>query len=125
MAVNGIRRVLTRRSLKTNSEGGESLEEQIAFAQLHRVNIRVGSTQVAGWFLQHVALDHVGAASRKNSRRLVGQIFSGVCHFIFNGHFLASMLAELDFLDLPNLFCHICLLYSNTPSLREKRLSHQ
>jgi hypothetical protein len=67
----------------------------------------------------------VGAAPRKNSRGLVGQIFSGVCHFIFNGNFLTNMLAELDFLDLPNLFCHICLLYSDASSLKEKRLSHQ
>jgi hypothetical protein len=101
------------------------LEEQFALLDSHDVKIRVCATQRAGWFLQQIALDHVGTASRKNSRRLVGQIFSGVCHFIFNGHFLTNMLAELDFFDLPNLFCHICLLYSDAPSLKDKRLSHQ
>jgi hypothetical protein len=91
------------------------LEEQFALLDSHDVKIRVGSAQVAGWLLQHVALKGVGAAARKNSRGLVRQVFSGVCHFVFDGHFLADTLAEFDFFDLPNLFCHTCLLTLMSP----------
>ena len=38
---NGIHRVFTRCSQKTNSEGGESLEEQLMVAQLHGVKVRI------------------------------------------------------------------------------------
>jgi len=107
---NGIHRVHTRCSQKTNSEGGESLEERLLVAQLHRVKVRICAAQGASRFFKHVAFQGIGTAVRDNSWRLVGQIFSGVHNFIFNLNFVTDMLAVFDFFNLPNLFCHICLL---------------
>ena len=59
LVFNGIHRVLTRCSQKTNSEGGESLEEQRIVAQLHRVKVRVRAAQGASCLIDHVTFDRI------------------------------------------------------------------
>jgi hypothetical protein len=108
--LNGIHRVFTRCSQKTNSEGGESLEEQLSIAQLHRVKIRVRATQGAGCLINCVALQSIRATAGDNSGRLVGQVFSGVHDLVFNINLVTDMLTVFAFLDFPNFFCHIELL---------------
>jgi len=93
------------------------LDEQIAIAQLHDVEVRIGAAQSTGLFLKHIAFDRMRAAMCKYSGRLVWQNFSGVHDLIFNLNFVTDMLAVFDFFNLPDLFCHICLL-TVFPSLK-------
>jgi hypothetical protein len=106
-AFNGIHRVHTRCSQKTNSEGGESLEEQLSVAQLHRVKVRICAAQSAGCLINRIAFQGIGATVRDNSGRLVWKIFSRVHDLVLNTYFVTNMLAVFNFLNFPNFFCHI------------------
>jgi len=100
----------SRGAAKTNSEGGESLEEQLSVTQLHRVNVRVRATQGAGCLIDGVAFQSIGTTVGKHSRRLVGQDFGGINHLVFNLDFVTDMVTVGHFFDFPNFFCHIELL---------------
>jgi hypothetical protein len=108
--INGIRRVLTRRSLKTNSEGGESLEEQFAIARSHKVEVRICPAQGASRLIDHVAFDAVRTTAGEDARGLVWQMLGGIHNFVFDCDLVPGMFAVLDFFNLPNLFCHHSLL---------------
>jgi hypothetical protein len=107
---NGIHRVFTRCSQKTNSEGGESLEEQLLVAQLHRVKVRICAAQNARGFVNRVAFQGIGATVCDNSWRLVWKVFSRVHDFVLNINFVTDMLTIFAFFNFPNFFCHIYLL---------------
>jgi len=107
---NGIHRVHTRCSQKTNSEGGESLEEQLLVAQLHRVKVRICAAQNARGFVNRVAFQSIGATVCDDSWRLVWKVFSRVHDFVLNINFVTDMLTIFAFFNFPNFFCHIYLL---------------
>jgi hypothetical protein len=101
------------------------LEEQFALLDSHNVKVRVGSAQGAGRFFDQITFQRVRAAAGKDAGGLFGQVFGGERHFVLDGNVRSRMFAEFDFLDLPNRFCHTCLLNSDVPSLKEKRLPCQ
>ena len=110
LVFNGIHRVLTRCSQKTNSEGGESLEEQLMVAQLHGVKVRICAAEGAGRFIKRIAFQCIRTTVRDNSGRLVWQVFSRIHDLSFNRDLAGGMFTVFDLFNFPNLFCHICLL---------------
>ena len=87
------------------------MEEQLSVAQLHRVNVRVCSAQVADWvFHHHVTFDRVGTAVCNNVGRLIGQVVGGEYKFVLDRNFMTNVLTMFDLFNLPNFFCHIELL---------------
>jgi hypothetical protein len=120
---NGMHRVHTRCSQKTNSEGGESLEEQRLVTQLHRVKVRICSAQGAGCFVNCIAFQSIGATMCDNSGGLIRQVISGVYDFVLDLNFVTDMLTIFAFLNFPNFFCHNRTPNNNEPSVKEKHFS--
>lgn len=82
------------------------MEEQLLVVRLHEVQIRICAAEGAGWFFQQVAFERVGTAMRKDSGRLVWQVFGGVDDFVLDRNFVTYMLTMFDLFNLPGLFCH-------------------